>query len=199
MTTSVHAERITRRWSAKNRTRLIAGALILLGIAPGIGMIWYGSQGFPLSVPITLARGQYTSPWFTPGVSDMWDIDLKWPHIVQHRNAVSIDWKVVDERGSYIGQGAFDSKIVGNVNLLGLYKSKRGIRQRVILDVHDGVTEEIDAHPTLKIEDPHLPEDMAFAFPLALFWAVIVAGCGLIVLIVGARRRDTAPDSASGS
>jgi hypothetical protein len=152
-------------------------------------MIWYGSQGFPLSVPVTLASGQYTSPWFTPEVTDMWDIDLEWPYVLHPIEPLSVNWRIVDERGSYIAQGTFDSQIAGNVTLLGLYKSKRGVRQRILLDVHDGVPKEQDAHPMLKIEDPHLPEDMAFAFPIAVIWAAIVGGCGLIVLIVGALRR----------
>ena len=96
----------------------------------------------------------------------------------------------MDDRGSLIAQGTFaDGLMGGNGVRLGSYTTRRGLRQRIILDVHDDVRGENDAHPTLKIQDAEPSLDDSYAFPLAMGWAAIFGGCGLIALLVGLIRR----------
>jgi hypothetical protein len=204
MAKSAHAEKVTEKQLARSRVLLVVGAvLILAGVAPALYLIWCGSHNFlPLSMPLTLARGQYTSPWFTPEVNDTWQIDLEWSHAVSGQPVdpddpnrlgarvqpvnLSIDWKIMSEPGSLIRQGTFASRIDGgNAVHLGSYKTKRGVRQRIILDVHDDVQGQNAAHPMLQIEDPEPSLDFSYAFPEALGWAVIVGGCGVTALIMG--------------
>jgi len=172
---------------------LVAGVvLVLVGVAPTLLLIWDGTRNYyPLSMPLTLARGQTTSPWFTPEVNDTWQVGLQWPRGVSDQPVhLSIDWKIVDERDSLIAQGTFaDGLKGGNGVHLGSYTTRRGVRQRIILDVHNDVQGENDAHPTLKIEDPEPSLDDSYAFPLVLGWATIFGGCGLIALLIGLLKR----------
>jgi len=181
-----------------------AGALILFGAAPLVYLTWDGSRNYlPLSMPLTLSRGQYTSPWFTPSVNDTWQVDLEWPRAISGSQVdperpyasirpikLSIDWKIVDQQGSLIAQGIFaDGLSGGNEVHLGSYTARRGIRQHILLDVHDDVPGDNDAHPTLKIEDPEPSLDVSYGFPVALGWAAIFGCSGLLVLIIGVFRR----------
>ena len=205
MTKSDHTEKVTGQRSVWSRLLLVAGVvLILVGVAPTLLLIWDGSRNYyPLSMPLTLARGQTTSPWFTPDVNDTWQIFLFWPHFILGPQVdpdkpdararpipLSIDWKIVDDRDALIAQGTFaDGLMGGNEVHLGSYTTRRGVRQRIILDVHTDVQGENDAHPTLKIEDSGPALDDSYAFPVFLGWAAIFGGSGLIVLLIGLLKR----------
>lgn len=184
---------------------LVAGVvLVLVGVAPTLLVIWDSSRNyFPLSMPLTLARGQTSSPWFTPEMNHTWQIGLEWAHVVARPQVdpdkpdspaqpddLSIDWKIIDERGFLIAHGTFADRFRGGNEVgLGSYKTKRGVRQRIILDVHNDVQGENDAHPTLKIQDSEPSLADSYAFPLTLGWAAIFGGCGIIALLIGLLKR----------
>ena len=65
-----------RAWS--KRSFAVACALVVVGIAPLaclIGWSFYGNDS-PVSMPIPLRHGTYSSPWFTTRIQDLYELDL---------------------------------------------------------------------------------------------------------------------------
>lgn len=187
---------MTRRLWSKGLF-VLALILILVGIAPPAYLYWFGSaHNFaPLSMPITLERGQVVSPWFKTDLNDTYQIDLDWPHGLDLAIDLAIDWKIEDTHGAVIQQGTFAYQDLQRANEvhLGFYKPRRGLRQRVILDIHTGVEGANAAHPTLNVGVPEEGLDMAYGLAVALPWAGIWGAGGLILLIVALALRNQVP------
>jgi hypothetical protein len=67
---------------------------------------------------------------------------------------------------------------------LGEYHSKRGERQRLIVDVHREIEEPYGSRVTLEVNSTEDPEGRAIAAYMSFWWASIVAGPGAILLLV---------------
>jgi hypothetical protein len=156
-------------------------------------ILWFGwAHNFtPLSMPLPLTRGQVTSPIFKTDLTDNYQIDLDWSWTPAQRIDqpfdIAIDWKIVDPQETLIRQGAFDQRgPQGNEARLGFYQpSKRGSRQRIILDVHRDVPELAGAHPVLRVETAERGLQQAYGSAFAMVLAAVIAGPGLILLIIG--------------
>jgi hypothetical protein len=170
--------------------------LVIAGITPGTYiLVQLGSahNQKPLSVPVALKQGGFTSPYFTAGSSDDYQIDLTWDLIPARQTSVDLDWKIVADNGSVIEQGAFNNLLRGaNTIRLGSYKPTPGQREEIVLDVHADV-DQGGAHAKLEIGPPDTSSRLSGAIPFASGWAVVVTIPGaillLIVVLVGTIRR----------
>jgi len=167
--------------------------LLLMGLAPLAWLLWWGSaHNFePLSVPLSLKRGEYTSPLFKTDLDEAYQIQIYF--LPPHSIPLDLDWKVVDDRGAVIQSGAYKEGNTGGNNVnVGEYRPKRGLHQRIIVNIH----QEVDAagsDPKLHIGVPEEGLGMAYGSGAAIGWAALIAGPGAIVLLVLLIRRATRP------
>jgi hypothetical protein len=175
-----------KRWPW--RTILIGTGvlLVLVGVAPLAYLLWWGSDHNlePLSVPLSLKRGEYTSPFFKTDLDDDYQIEIYFlPH---HRTPLDLDWKIVDEGGALIQSGGYreDQQMGGNDAILERhYRPKRGSRQRIMVNIHQDV-QAPDSDTRLHIGLPERGLEQAYGSAAAMMWAAIVAGAGAIMLLV---------------
>jgi hypothetical protein len=173
--------------------------LILLGIAPLAHISWWGigHNLEPLSVPLSLKRGESKSPFFTTDLDDDYQIEIYF--LPYPRTPLDLDWKIVDETGALISSGDYSEdkqQMGGNDAILERhYRPKRGLRQKIIVNIHRDVQAR-DSDTKLHIGLPERGLEQAYGFAAAIKWAAIIAGPGAIVLLILAilravRRRTT--------
>jgi hypothetical protein len=169
----------------------IGWLLILIGITPLAYLLWFGTaHNFePLSAPISLNRGDYTSAFFKTDLDEDYQVEIY--SIPHHRTPLDLDWKIVDESGALIQSGVYteDQHIGGNDAILTRrYRPKRGSPNRVILNIHQDVQakdSERQLQPTdtrLHIGVPERGLEQAYGSVAAIVWAAGVAGLGTIIL-----------------
>jgi hypothetical protein len=169
----------------------IGWLLILIGITPLAYFWWFGTaHNFePLSAPISLKRGEYTSAFFKTDLDEDYQVEIY--SIPDHRIPLNLDWKVVDESGALIQSGVYaeDRHIGGNDAILTrTYRPKRGSPNRIILNIHQDVqakNSERQFQPTdtrLHIGVPERVLEQAYGSVAAIVWAAAVAGLGAIIL-----------------
>jgi hypothetical protein len=190
----------TRRWHAVLIG--IACLLIVVGVAPLAYLLWQGGAHNlePVSMPISLKRGEYASPFFTTDLDDDYQVDIYF--LPFRRTPLDLDWKVVDDTGKVIQSGSFsDHRYPGGNNaILGHYRPKRGLRQRVVVNIHQDVqTPDLQAPGSdirLHVGLPERGLERAYGSAAAIGWAAIVGGAGtlmlLVLLIMRAIRREAA-------
>jgi hypothetical protein len=184
-----------KRWTWRRILVSLAFLLVLVGIAPLAYLFWWGNAHNlqPLSVPLSLKRGEYISPFFTTDLNDDYQIEID--SIPFERTGLDLDWRIVDDSGAMIRQGTYTDQLPGgNWALLGHYRPKRGLRQRIIVRIHQDV-QAPESHPKLNIGLPERGLEQAYGSAAAIGWAAIVAGAGVIMLfvllILRATRRKT--------
>ena len=203
-----------REWSFQIVIANIARALIFVGLAPVVFFYgWYFTHGpVSLSVPLSLKQGEYTSPTFRTGLDGEQGILIALGRIRDGQDSscfrdgkviesdvcrgqgrlLDADWKIVNNRGELIRQGSYKDRIYSgssSEDWIGRFVSKRGSRQRIILTLHSSIEGYETAHPRLEIHGTSDPEGAAFQGAYAIFWALIVATPGVIVLLVLRSRR----------
>jgi hypothetical protein len=167
----------------------IGGLLILVGIAPLAYLFWWATaHNFePLSVPLSLKSGKYTSPVFTTDLNETYQIQIYF--LPQHSIPLDLDWKVVDDHDAVIRSGAFREQNTGGNSLnVGEYRPKRAAHQKIIVNIH----QDVDASgPDLKLHIGVPDETLGIAYGVAAAfgWAAIVGGAGAILLLVLLVRR----------
>lgn len=103
--------------------RVIGCVAILLGFAPVARLYWsMKSDSTPLSFPLTLRRGEYTSPSFSANAKWSYCLTLgfdRLPHTFENLckigyyedckgiDPVAFDWQLVDDEGTVIQQGQY--------------------------------------------------------------------------------------------
>jgi hypothetical protein len=188
-------EGIVKRWPWRRILSFVALALVLAGVAPATYLFCWGHAHHfePLSVPFPRGGGEYASPLFVTDLDDDYQVEVYF--LPPNQSPLNLDWKMVDDRGNVIGAGSYSELASGaNDAILGHYCSKRGLRQRAILNIHQGfetTSEDVRLHIGL----PERGLDQAYGFAAALIWAAKVAGPGAVILIVlalqNAIRRKT--------
>jgi len=166
------------------RTILVIAIWLLVAVAPLAYLSWWASPHMvePLSVPISLKAGDYTSPFFTTDADDLYQIDIYF--LSPDRTPLDIDWKIVDDHGALIANGNYKDQSTGGNNAgLGRYQAKRGSRQRIIVTIHQGENV-AGSEPRLHISMPERSLDASYAYIDVLGWAAIVVAVGLITLLV---------------
>jgi hypothetical protein len=156
-----------------------------VGVAPLAYLLWWGKTHNlePLSVPISLRRGDYTSPFFTTDLDDDYQIEIYF--LPYHRTPLDLEWKIVDETGALIQSGGYsEDQMGGNDAILERhYRPKRGSRQRIMLSIRQDV-QATESDTRLHIGLPERGLEQAYGSAAATIWAAIVAGAGAIMLLV---------------
>ena len=117
----------------------VGGLLILVGVTPIAYLLWFGNaHNFePLSAPLSLKRGEYTSALFETDLDEDYQVEIYF--LPRDRSPLELDWKIVDERGVLIQSGVYTEDQHSGVNdaiLTRKYRPKRGSANRIILNVH---------------------------------------------------------------
>jgi hypothetical protein len=154
--------------------------LILVGVAPLTYLLWWGHPHKlePLSVPLSLKRGEYTSPFFSTDLDDDYQIEIYF--LPYPRTPLNLDWKILDETGALIQSGTYreDQKGDGNDAILeSHYRPKRGSRQRIMVSVDKDV-QAPDSDTRLHVGLPERSLEIAYGSGAAIEWAAIFAGAG---------------------
>jgi hypothetical protein len=198
-----------KKWPRSNILAVVGCLLVLLGVGPLAYEFWAVSQSQPLLVPFSLKRGEYTSPYFRTYLGGSYQIDID--SLPFRRTALDMDWRIVDDSGAVIQQGTYadpvgdgyrpspDSPLerLGNTVLLGRYRPRFGLQQRIITSVHQDVRA-ASSTSRLEIGQPELSLDLSYGIFMLLGWAAIVGGTGVIMLLVLLIRRATPRDSPAG-
>ena len=179
----------------RSRGVILAGTgclLILVGLGPLIFALWQGFNAEPLSVRVSLKRGEYNSPYFRTYLKGEDQVQLTWWGVNPDPEAyLDLNWKIVDDRGTVLRQGTHRDRLRGaNDVILGYYRPGFGQRQKIVLTIHRDI-EDPSANAQLDIGQPEIGLDLSYAFPLFLGWAGIVGGSGVILLCILLIRRVT--------
>jgi hypothetical protein len=172
----------------------IGGLLILIGIMPLAYLLWFGkTHNFePLSAPISLKRGEYTSPSFKTDLDEDYQVEIYF--LPFYRTPLDFDWKIVDASGAVIQSGVYneDEHTGGRGNVVLLtrrYRPRRGSAHRIILNIHQDVQEQ-DGQRELQPADTRLhigvPErglQQAYGSAAAIMWAAGVGGIGAVLVV----------------
>ena len=176
-----------KRWLSVSTAIRVGWFLVGVGLLPFVCLLlWvFTHNSQPVSERILLRRGQFVSPYFDPELDGTYQIDLYWLKFPSRETQVDLDWRIVDSQDVTIQQGTYDSTLRGaNIVGLGKYHSQRGVRQRVIVNVHQDVNGP-DAEARLEIGIPEVGLDIAEgAYPLAAGWAAITTIPGVVMLTV---------------
>lgn len=182
-----------KKWHWRKILVGVGAFSVVLGVAPVSYLLWFGSaHNFqPLSVPISLKRGEYISPFFTTDLDEGYQVEIYF--LPYPRTPLDLDWRIVDETGDLIQSGRYteDHQMGGNVAILERqFRPKRGSRHRVIVSINQDVIHS-DAEKRLRSTDTRLyvglPErglEQAYGFAAFSVWAAVVAGAGAIMLLV---------------
>lgn len=174
-----------KRWLSTKTAVGIGWFLVVLGLLPLVGLyFWaYTHHSQPISERIRLEPGQIVSPYFRPELDGTYQVTLDWPKFPNPSTQVDLDWRIVDRRNRVIDRGTYyGSPGGGNIIRLGEYHPRRGVRQRIIVNVRQAVNGP-DGEARLEIGIPEVGLDVAEgAYPLAVAWAVITAIPGILLL-----------------
>jgi hypothetical protein len=176
-----------KRWLSARTAIGVGWFLVGVGLLPfGYLLLWGSTHNSePVSEQISLQRGQLVSPYFKPEIDGTYQISLYWLKYPNPATRVDLDWRIVDSQDVIIDQGTYNNAIRGgNIVGLGDYHPQRGVRQRIIVNVHQDVNGP-DREATLEVGIPEVALDIdEGAYPLAMGWAVITTGPGIVMLAV---------------
>jgi hypothetical protein len=176
---------------AKNNVLVLVAVmcfLALVAIAPLTFALWWRNAHNlqPLSVSISLKRGEYTSPYFTTDLNDAYQIEMDWDRFPDALAKLDVTWKIIDDGGTVIQEGTYNGQIRGGDGAtLGEYRPKRGLRQRIVLQINQDVQGFDAHHPRLEVSMPEtMLESSGYEVPVAIVWAGLVGVVGVTTLLV---------------
>lgn len=182
-----------KRWPWRKILMVLSGLLIVVGIGPLAYLLIYSpAHNFqPLAMKLPLTQGQVTSPEFRTDLDQRYMVQIELVGadgtvMALNRNAVlDLDWKIVGPGNRTLAQGTQNAPLglANNVNL-GEYHPRRGLRQKMIVDIHRDIAEPDGSTVTLEVNSTEDPEGRAFGFLLFSWWACLIAGPGAIILLV---------------
>jgi hypothetical protein len=164
------------RWIWGNRSLVTACALVFLGMAPMACLMGWNffRNPNPVSMPIPLRPGTYSSPWFTTRIDDLYELDLgttPW-----RQNPVDLTWQIVDASGNILTTGNWQDKTSGTHSImLARYRPKPGLRQRVFINITHGVAGS-EPVPTISLYCPEASLDFSYQAPVVALWAIVLIG-----------------------
>ena len=201
-----------KKWPWRRILTILGVVLIVVGLAPLAALLWDSltHNDRPLSMDFPLHAGQYTSPEFRTDRAESYMIQMEMMDstgrgIGLNPDAVlDLDWKITNQDGAVIAKGALIQPMRGaNAVNIGGYAPKRGLRQRMIFNLHRDFAEPAGSKVTLEINSTEDPEGAAFGFYLFAWWAGILGGCGaallLAVLILQVARPNPARSANAAS
>jgi len=161
--------------------------LLVAGVTPGayiLVRLGNAHNQKPLSVPVSLKQGEFTSPAFTTDSSGEYLIDVNWDLIPARQTTVDLDWKVVADGGQVVAQGGFNNVLRGaNTIRLGRYTPNPGQHEQIVLNVHADV-DQGGAKATLAIGPKDTATSFSEAIPFAARWSMFLAIPGALLLIL---------------
>jgi len=161
--------------------------LVVVGVMPGAYVVFQlgsGNHAKPLSVPVSLKQGVFTSPEFTSDSSGPYLVELDWRGFPPRQTAVDLDWMIVADNGSVIQQGTLSTILRGaNTLPLGQYKPSSGQHQKVVLNVHTD-TAGTGVNAQLEVGPQENSLTLSSELPLVSMWALFVALPGALLLLV---------------
>jgi len=195
--------RSMKKWRWRRILIALAFLLVVVGVTPFALLLWFGyaHNSQPLSMPLPLKQGKYTSARFRTDLDEPYMIQVEFADS-SHRGIglnpdaiFDLDWKIVDANGTMIQQGTQNTRLswANGVNL-GEYHPKRGVAQRFILNLHRDIVESEGSNVTLEVNSTEDPEGMAIGYYVLRLWAIVVAGSGSILLAVLLIRRPASPE-----
>ena len=171
-----------RAW--KKRSFAVACALVVVGVAPlacWFGWSFYGNDS-PVSMPVPLRQGTYSSPWFTTRIHDLYELDLgtiPWRQI-----PADINWKIIDSHGDSIAAGSWQDQTSGTTHIMLVrYYPKPGLRQRVIVNIPHDVTGS-EAGLTVSLYCPEASLEGSYAIPIYGLWALVCLGIAVVLFLI---------------
>jgi hypothetical protein len=182
-----------KNWPWRRILMILGVVLIVVGLAPLAALLWDGltHNDRPLSMDFPLRAGQYTSPEFKTDRAESYMIQMEMMDstgrgIGLNPDAVlDLDWKITNLDGAVIATGALVQPVRGaNAVNIGEYAPKRGLRQRMIFNLHRDFAEPTGSKVTLEINSTEDPEGFAFGAALFATWAAFVGGSGGALLLV---------------
>jgi hypothetical protein len=145
---------------------------------------WWGKMHNvePLDEPISLNPGTYVSPYFTTDLDDDYQIEID--SVPYDRAVIVLDWRIETGGGETIRQGTYTDQLPGgNWILLGHYRPKVGLRQRIVLRIRHGV-QETGVPSTLQVGLPERGLDSSYSSAIWIVWARIFTGLGVLMLLI---------------
>ena len=168
----------------------VAVLLILAGVSPLAYLQWWESAHNlePLTFPLPLKRGVYTSPYFQTDLDEDYQVDLYF--LPADGSPLDLDWMIIDQSGKRItGDSYTEEQRIGNTVVLDRkYRSTRGLPQRIVVSIRQDV-QPVNAMTTLHIGLPEEILSSGYAMFAAMLWAAALAGGGSILLLVVAFKR----------
>jgi hypothetical protein len=193
-----------KKWPWHRILTILSLLLIVVGASPLVSLLWFRSaHNFqPLSMPVPLKQGEYTSTVFKTDLDEPYMVQVEFANSSRtglNRDAVlDMDWKIVDANGMLVRQGAQNTRLSwANAVNLDEYHPKRGVAQRIIVNLHRDIVEPVDSHVTLEVNSTEDPESMVIEYELSRLWAIIVAGPGATLFFILLIRRPAAPETSS--
>src|SRR5579862_7422489 len=156
-----------KKWPWRRILTILSVVLIVVGLAPLAALFWdvWTHNDRPLSMDFPLYAGQYTSPEFKTDRAESYIIQMQMMDstnrgIGLNPDAVlDLDWKITDLSGTVVASGALIQPMRGaNAVNIGEYAPKRGLRQRMIFNLHRDFPEPAGSKVTLEINSTEDPE-----------------------------------------
>lgn len=176
---------MVKTWAWRKIVAAVGLSLLLLGLAPLARLCWRGvtHNPRPVSMPVPLKRGEYSSPFFKTERNEGYRIEIKWDASGTKWKALDVDWRIVDDSGALLQQGNYNYQLRGNTAALGQHHSTRRLRQKVIIrNIQDAQGLDL-AHPRLEISLPERGLEMAYGAIYPMKLAFMVAGPGMLILL----------------
>ena len=175
-----------KRWPWRKILLGVGWSLILFGLAPLLCVYWRSlvtHSPRPVSIPVALKRGEYSSPFFETESNEDYLIDIQWDSSGAEWKSLNLDWRIVDDRGALLEKGTYNYRLRGNTAALGHYHSTRRLRQKVIVrNLQDAQGLDL-AHAKLEISLPERSLDAGYAAIGAYVLVLVVAGPGVLILL----------------
>lgn len=184
-------------WRPRSGVLVEVVAWIIVGLGPLSYLLWWGSLGTvePLSVPISLDAGQFTSPYYTPAPDESYQVEIYF--LPFNRTPLDLDWKIVDDGGEVIASGDYTDQVTGgNDAILGHYVPGRRSRQRIVVTIHQGDNVP-NTDPRLHIGLPERGLAVGYGFAFVVGWAILVAFVGVIRVFVASRAKLRTREASS--
>ncbi len=176
---------MVKGWEWRKIVAGLAWSLVLLGFAPLGILCWWGvtHSSLPVSMPLPVMRGEYSSLFFLTESNEDYRIDIQWGDPSAKWKALDLNWRIVDDSGALLQKGTYNYRLRGNTAALGHCHSTRRLRQRIIVrNLQDAQGPEL-AHPKLEISLPERSLDMSYAATYPIKLAFLVAGPGILILL----------------
>jgi len=196
-----------KRWPWSKILVIVSSLLILVGITPISYLFWFGyaHNWNPMTMPLPLAMGTYSSPYFTTDLDKPYYLVVVSDRILDGQSAsciegakvidshacagvgrlLDLDWEIVNEHGTVMQQGTYNDRIYSGEEVrLGEYLAKLGSHLGVRLRIHQDIRGFQSAYPKLEFQpDPEYGLENSYGFAVFAFWACIVSGPGVLILL----------------